>query len=193
MLDSITSYINDRYGSRRGLVNFYKLGLRRRFGMLAQYQEIDWHSVERLVFVCHGNICRSPFAAAVAREIASNSCSLGIDCTPDRGADPRAIAFAELHGYDLHNHRTRRLDSVSLTAADLVVVMEPKHLESVDTVGREYQVTLLGLWHPRPLAYIHDPYSANPAFFNRCQQFVMESTRELCGELVNSSSSVRCG
>ena len=53
-----------RAAGRHGLRGLGRLSLSHAAnaaGRYAAYRDIDWHGVERLVFVCAGNICRSPY------------------------------------------------------------------------------------------------------------------------------------
>lgn len=69
-----------------------------------------------VLFVCLGNICRSPVVEVVARdalaragiELAVASCGTG-DWHVGNGADPRMVAAAQAAGFDLGNHRARQL------------------------------------------------------------------------------------
>src|SRR5215469_15602974 len=67
------------YGGRRGYV--FHLAARA-MGALGAYRRLgalDWGTVTRLVFVCKGNICRSPYAAARAQQLAVEATSFGLD------------------------------------------------------------------------------------------------------------------
>lgn len=88
-----------------------------------------------LLFVCSGNICRSPMAAeycrhrAVARGLrwlaVQSAGTLGIE---DRAApEPARVAMAEI-GVDLSRHRSKGLRFEHVLAADYTIVMEREHL-----------------------------------------------------------------
>ena len=90
----------------------------------------------KVLFVCSGNICRSPMAAEYFRQRAANSGlshvvvdsagTLGIEGAP---ASEEAIrAMAEI-GVDLSGHRSKGLSDALLRTTDLVVVMTRDHLE----------------------------------------------------------------
>ena len=67
----------------------------------------------RVLFVCSGNTCRSPLAAAIAarlfreRGLAVAVASAGLQAQEGRPADPRAVAVAARRGLDLGGHRSR--------------------------------------------------------------------------------------
>ena len=177
MLDGLKRFINDRYGSRHGLVNHYKFSYQHKRGQFASAVNIDWKKVERLVFICHGNICRSPLAEVAARQrFHLNAESFGIDCTDGSLADPRAVTFAKSVGLDLTQHRARHIKNYQAQHGDLVIGMEPKHLQALAALDLNgAPLTLAGLWLEKPTPYIHDPYSSSPHYFDRCENAVVAS------------------
>lgn len=178
---SVTEAIKNRYGSKKGLLRYIAYELLRMLGVYRSLTKIDFAQVKRLVFVCHGNICRSPLGEAVARQQGVPAISFGLDTRGNDSADPRAIAWAQANGYNLQEHITKRVDQYEPQAGDLLIGMEPKHIRKLQAQFAQapVQITLIGLWLKSPLAYLHDPYNAKPEFFSRCESFVAESTKEL--------------
>jgi protein-tyrosine phosphatase len=90
----------------------------------------------KILFVCTGNICRSPMAAEYFRKRAAQSGlshvvvdSAGTMGLQGAGASPEAIqAMAEI-GVDLSKHRSKRLSGTDLRTTDIVVAMTRHHLE----------------------------------------------------------------
>lgn len=188
MLEAINLYINDSYGSKRGLLNLCWFGLQHLVGGFARYRDIDWSLVNNLVFVCHGNICRSPLSEAVARQrFQLNAESFGLDCRDGAQADPRALRFASNCGIDLTQHASRHIRQYQPEPHDLVVVMEPKHLGQLPArITATAQVTLLGLWLSNPHPYVHDPYSSGDQHFERCEQMVVLGTEGIAARWQSS-------
>jgi protein-tyrosine-phosphatase len=90
----------------------------------------------RVLFVCTGNTCRSPFAEAVARGAGHDAESAGVSAyTGDEPPDD-AIAVARELGYDLSAHRARALTEEMLERADLVVGMTAAHVNAIDGRAR---------------------------------------------------------
>ena len=178
MLKVINALINDSYGSKRGLLHFWWFGLLYRVGSFARNRAIDWSRVGRLVFVCHGNICRSPLGEAVAQQrFQLKAESYGLDCRDGAPADIRAVRFASMQGIDLTGHASRHIRNYIPASGDLVVIMEPRHLSQLpEHVFATAQITLLGLWLSRPQPYIHDPYGSGERHFERCEQIVVAGT-----------------
>jgi protein-tyrosine phosphatase len=90
----------------------------------------------RILFVCTGNICRSPTAEAVMR---AKLAAAGLDHTVDSagiqgfhtGEPPHAPAIraAAARGYDLLPLRARRLERSDFRRFDLLLAMDRTHLE----------------------------------------------------------------
>lgn len=88
-----------------------------------------------ILFVCLGNICRSPLAAAVARKrfaeaglaVEIESCGTG-GWHAGHGADPRSIEVAEAAGYVLRDHRARQLRADDYARFDYLLAMDADNL-----------------------------------------------------------------
>jgi len=180
MLEAIKTYINEHYGSRRGLLNHYLFGAQYLLGQFNRYQNLDWEKVNRLIFVCHGNICRSPLAEYVARSKGVVTESFGLSCGNDFSADPRATKFGSSLGLDLSEHRTRNISKYIAQKGDLIVVMEPAHLPGVIACSRNTaQITLAGLWLKSPNPYIHDPFGGGDSFFSKCETLIVYAAEKI--------------
>ena len=90
-----------------------------------------------VLFVCHGNICRSPYAEGAFRAQlgAGGDAVIRVRSAgfigPDRPAPRFAIEEAAARGVDLSAHRSSMLSMAELRHAELVVVMEPAQVEAV--------------------------------------------------------------
>lgn len=115
----------------------------------------------KVLFVCAGNICRSPFAEGLARRLAAerdldiefaSAGEIAFDgdrCTRD------AVAAARDHGVDLSSHRARRLTAAERSAADRVV----------------------------PLFDVPDPLGRGPAAYRRTYERLREKVEGLLSEV----------
>lgn len=185
MLESIVHYINKNYGSKRGLLNHVSFLLRYRCGRYRDLETVEWERVERLIFVCAGNICRSPLAWICATKLGIESESFGLTGGDGFSADPRAIQFANEHGLDLTAHVTRNIQNYEPRSGDFIIGMEPAHAESLKKycTNKGVQLTLAGFWLDHPKPYIHDPYSANIIFFNKCERQIIRSVHGMARRL----------
>jgi low molecular weight protein-tyrosine phosphatase len=100
----------------------------------------DRRPLRSVLFVCHGNICRSPYAAAaLARRLPPpvrgvvRVDSAGF-CGPGRPAPPNGVRVAARRGVDLAAHRSKLVALSPSAAADLVVVMEPGQRRALQTL-----------------------------------------------------------
>ncbi len=181
---SLPIYVKNRFGSKTGLVNAAITELKRRVGVYAQYERIEVRNIKRLVFVCSGNICRSPLGEAIARSEGVLAESFGLDTRGGDPADPRAIKYAADKKIDLSFHRTRQIKQYQPMDGDLLIGMEPAHVKKLRALfANQVPVTLAGLWLDSPVAYLHDPYNTNPNFFNECPLAVEMSAKALASKI----------
>ena len=117
-----------------------------------------------LLFVCTGNICRSPMAVAIARNEISEAgyadievASAGTFAVHGSTATLDAVIVAEEHGLSLAEHRARQLTPELLAATDLVVGMRREHAEDARRLGAQRAITLS--------SPIGDPYGRGVAAY----------------------------
>jgi protein-tyrosine-phosphatase len=122
--------------------------------------------VHKLLFVCSGNINRSPMAEVMADTVAMQHAveiearSAGTLQLVDRPCPRPLIAVAREVGLDLSRHRSQGLTAELLDWADHVVVMEPAHAEWILTTfpDRDDRITQLGPLIGR--SHIDDPHGS---------------------------------
>jgi protein-tyrosine phosphatase len=139
-----------------------------------------------LLVVCHGNICRSPFAAALLRPSLSQD-AVRVDSAgfigPDRPAPAEAVAAAARYRVDLSTHRSELLTADRARAADLIVVMDPaQRREICDRFGRTVRdVLVLGDLDPQAIdaRTIRDPVNQPRAVFEEAYARIERCVREL--------------
>lgn len=164
------AFIQARYGSARGLVRLWLSQAARLAGAYRRFEQIRWNDVTRLVFVCSGNICRSPYAEQRATLAGFPSISIALRGDSGRPADPAARTAARQDGVDLDAHRSTSVQDAALQPGDLLVAMEPwQARELLDRYeGSGMQVTLLGLWTRPRRAHLHDPFTLSDTYFRSC-------------------------
>lgn len=139
-------------------------------GAFRPFRAIDWGRVSRLVFVCQGNICRSPYAEARARALSLDAASFGLAVLGPTSADPTAVRVARARGMDLTAHRARSTWELEIVPGDLLIAMEPRQAWRLRSrfARSGAQVTLLGLWCPDLRPHIQDPYGLAEDYFATC-------------------------
>lgn len=132
------------------------------------------HASPSFLFVCMGNICRSPMVEAVARvELAK----AGIDArvasagtenyhVGDR-ADPRAIEVAEAYGYPLARHRARQVVREDFERYDHVLAMDRVNLRALGRLRAEPASRLFLHGAALDLEEVPDPYYGGRDDFER--------------------------
>lgn len=123
---------------------------------------------QRVLFICLGNVCRSPYAEVASRRDAERWpspapewCSAGF-IGPDRAAPPLAIEVAASRGAPLDTHRSQLVTRELALESDLIVVMEPYQAEELAVrYGRRRGVVVLGDFDPQPIRarIIPDPWN----------------------------------
>jgi len=136
--------------------------------------------VKRILFVCTGNICRSPTAECVARAAAAargleaefEFDSAGIEefhagDPPDRRAQKRAA----LRGYDLSALRARQVRPDDFKRFDLVLAMDRGHMRELEAMCPAVYRDKLKLFLSYSGKYadrdMPDPYYGNDKDFDR--------------------------
>jgi protein-tyrosine phosphatase len=187
--DPLERGINNRFGSKRGLVNLMRARAGYLLGRFQRESRVDFSGVERLVFICSGNICRSPFGEFYARANDLAADSYGLHTRGGDPADPRAIDFAAGIGIDMTAHRTRNIREYEPAPGDLLLVMEPGQYQELEQIHTDrkwplsIQLSILSLFKKKPSPYLHDPFGASPEFFDYCERQVMEAVDGIAGRM----------
>src|SRR5262249_17753730 len=102
--------------------------------------KVDLDPAARVLFVCLGNICRSPTAESVFRSVVEgaglgdairiDSAGIG-DWHVGRPPDRRAIAAAQRRGYDLTCLRARQVDVTDFDRFDWIIAMDRSNLRAL--------------------------------------------------------------
>ncbi|OQY14453.1 MAG: hypothetical protein B6I30_00390 [Desulfobacteraceae bacterium 4572_187] len=111
-----------------------------------------------IVFVCTGNICRSPMAEGFLRykwhqterdDISVSS--MGTQGLNNSPPTEYAQAVCKTNGFDISYHRSRSLKGKELLKSDLILCMEPVHKRFIQIFFPWYEerVGLLGAWPDR--------------------------------------------
>lgn len=140
-------------------------------------------SVRLAVFVCHANLCRSPFAEHWARRVCADRGLSGVEfdsagLNVQRSTPPSdAVRAAAQYGIDLASHRAVALTPERAEAAQLIIGMEPRHIVEM---RRRFphlrdRLFLLSLFTERPVDggafdryHLADPYGRGAEAFDHC-------------------------
>ncbi|KTF67954.1 low molecular weight protein-tyrosine-phosphatase [Sphingomonas sp. HT-1] len=148
------------------------------------------------LFVCLGNICRSPLAEAAFRAAAE---AAGVDAIADSAGtgdwhvgnppDRRSIAVAARHGIDIGSLRARQVTRADFERFDHILALDPQNLADLRRIapaggGAARLRLLLDVvpgWQGRA---VDDPYYGGPDGFDRTWDEVRTAADMLVRELV---------
>jgi len=146
-----------------------------------------------VLFVCTGNICRSPTAESVLRHLAKQagvavhveSAGTG-DWHVGHPPDPRAQHHARGRGYDLSGQRARQVTRRDFDAFDLIVAMDRGHLGVLQAqcpTRRRAKLRLLV-----PGRDVPDPYYCGAEGFERVLDMLEAACAGLLREITGATS-----
>lgn len=149
----------------------------------------------RVLFVCLGNICRSPAANGVMEKMVAEQGledKFLIDSAGTYGGhagelpDPRMRVAASRRGYNL-THRSRKFREQDYHDFDMIIVMDDSNYENVARLAPErkyldkvYRFVEFSKNHP-DWSYVPDPYYEGHEGF----ELVLDILEDGCSELIN--------
>ncbi len=149
-----------------------------------------------IYFVCHGNIIRSAFAAALLRDRIGKLTdievrSAGLGTSGGASAHPFACQCARQFGIDLTKHLTRGVSLKELLRTDIVFAMEADQLVELERRFPECgsKAYLLGCLDPDGPLEIGDPVYAPVETFEACFRQIDAAVRRLVNLLVPAAGS----
>jgi protein-tyrosine phosphatase len=156
----------------------------------------------RVLFVCHGNICRSPLAEGVFRRLVQDAGvahRFEIDSAGTSGyhegdaPDPRTVAEAATRGLKL-DHSARRMMPKDFDRFDYVLVMDAENKAAVDQLRQRSTgaaiVRLLRSYDKTagPALDVPDPYYGGPRGFADVHDMVDRACRGFLDVITSASS-----
>lgn len=152
--------------------------------------------LHKVLFVCTGNICRSPTAEGVARGLATRQGVQHLfefDSAGTHGyhvgeaPDPRTVAAALRRGYDLAPLRARRVTEFDFVRFDRVLAMDRDHLELLRRACPPPQWNKLGLFLDFSESFdqdeVPDPYYGGAEGFEQVLDLVEDAAAQLIRKL----------
>lgn len=145
----------------------------------------------RIIFVCSGNICRSPLAQVMAkamldeRNIPAAVISAGTLNLQGRPAASNSVAVAEEVGLDLEGHRSQGVNAGLMRMADYLVVMAPRHERELTRLDPSLATSIVRLWEyvDEDLEGIPDPVGKDIEAFRAMRERVEEGLRNWIASL----------
>jgi protein-tyrosine phosphatase len=154
----------------------------------------------RLLFVCLGNICRSPLAEAAFRAEAAR---IGLDAEADSAGtggwhagqppDRRAIAAAQRNGVDIAHLRAREVVPADFDRFDQILALDEENLADLEAMrppgSRARLALLLDHVAGREGEAVADPYHGGDSHFDATWRDVSEAARWLARALAEERAA----
>lgn len=158
----------------------------------------------KVLFVCMGNICRSPTAEGVFRRLVAERAP-GFDVEIDSAGthdyhvgdppDRRAVAAAARRGIDISSLRARVVEQEDFARFDLLIAMDRLNLATlVDRSPEQYRERVRLFLEFAPAIDeddVPDPYYGGPVGFERVLDLAEEASSGLLVQLITLSEARR--
>lgn len=153
----------------------------------------------RVVFICTGNICRSPSADVVLEHLLDEA-GLGDRVRVGSGGmrewhigksmDPRSASTLTTRGYDATRHRARQVTAPWFEEEDVLLAMDEGHLAELGQLRRTDRVRLFGDFDPlTPGVEVPDPYYGGSEGFEEVLDMIERTCRALVPHIERAVAS----
>ncbi|WP_455269778.1 low molecular weight protein-tyrosine-phosphatase [Rhizobium herbae] len=149
----------------------------------------------RILFVCLGNICRSPLAEGILRHVAQDDL-VDVDSAGTGGwhigdpPDHRSIAVARKYGIDITGQRGRKVGAGDFEVFDLIFAMDRSNLANLRKLAPPEAQHKLHLFLDYTVGTerdVPDPYYEGPEGFETVYSMLFEGCSLLIGRLEERS------
>lgn len=162
------------------------------------------------MFVCLGNICRSPTAEAVFQQRLASTGWQSLMAVESSGTagwhvgkapDERTVAAAARRGYDMRALRARQLIAEDLQRVDYVFAMDTENLRHIHSLAAELQqagqpvkaeVALFTSWADGLPADVPDPYYGGADGFEQVLDLVEQASDAILRRLLKQRGVFGC-
>ncbi|MBV1900258.1 MAG: hypothetical protein KUG56_01150, partial [Kordiimonadaceae bacterium] len=186
-----------------GLLSMVLKGVSRRLGLstllrarrarkIIQKLATGRRPLQRILILCYGNICRSPYAEAALEKALINTtntrremdaisvCSAGFHMVENRASPADALEAAALHDVCLEKHKSKFATAEGVEGADLIIVFDEQNENDLAAFYPEAKDRCLNLGDLQVKPQdITDPYGHGPDAFSTCYDTIDAVTDQL--------------
>ncbi|MDX8479097.1 low molecular weight protein-tyrosine-phosphatase [Mesorhizobium sp. VK24D] len=157
--------------------------------------------IKSILFVCLGNICRSPLAEGVFRAVwaeRGEGRGMVLDSAATSGwevgsaPDPRSIAVATSHGIDISGQRARRIAPEDFTRFDLILGMDRSNVRDLKALAPQAARDRIHLYLEFATGTgrdVPDPYYEDQQAFAAVYRMIREASEALAKRLEARASA----
>ena len=142
----------------------------------------------KILFVCSGNICRSPTAEGLVKKLCNDA---GLDCEFDSAGthglhtgeapDPRAVKTAPENGVDISKIRARQVKPQDFETFDIIYAMDHGHMEALKAKKPTGAKARLRMYHPE--CDVPDPWYGDLSHFIRTYDIIQAGANHVVQDL----------
>ncbi len=160
------------------------------------------------LFVCNGNVCRSPFAEHLGVKMAQELnlknkifCSAGLKVRVSNPPPSLAIEVARQFGVEIGNHRSSRITREIVEASDVIVAMDSKQFRCLRQAypDQKNRMVLLPLYDGDDIvnsSYYHkynieDPFGGSVEKFQKCFERIERCLRTVFEIILGQEGSMK--
>lgn len=142
-----------------------------------------------ILFVCTGNTCRSPMAAALFNKIATEENldikieSAGLFANEGESASPEAIVAMKKYGIDLLSHHAQVINSELLEKSDLILTMTAAHKMVILPSAPEKTFTLCE--YAELECDIADPFGGDVDEYEECAEVIYNALLKVAEKIAD--------
>lgn len=152
-----------------------------------------------VMFVCTGNICRSPMALGILEKLLPEAIrdsvsitSSGTSAYPGSPASRHAVEVCRAFGADISRHKSKPTDAKLVAEIDLILVMEPHHLDYIGSLDlTAFERSFLLKEYKRSTDYrgprsVTDPIGGGAAVYQTVFQDILGEIRRILPDIEKS-------
>lgn len=147
-----------------------------------------------ILYVCTGNICRSPMAEYYTKHLVKTrgltfitTFSAGIHACVGSSASGNSLTAMQELGIDISDHQGKQLTSYMVTVSDWIFVMEQRQKEIIGKNSPKIML-LTEFYEPEPAIDISDPYGSDLSSYRIARDIIMESIDTFIDRITTSNN-----